>query len=204
MTNIDIGADSKAEVGDLTEAIQLAESYIRLNEQIQKAENDLKDMYSRQHALESKEIPEAMQACRAKQLPLLSGGHMEVKEITKCSIPSAGGIEKEKDDLKKAEMRKRLNDALSYLRKNGGEPLIKNFITLEFDKGKDNVVSQFVVLAEDTGVPYCKETTVHNSSLERFIKELLAKGKAVPKDTFGLYTGSKAVIVKPRKKSKQG
>ncbi len=130
---------------------------------------------------------------------------MEVKEITKVSIPSAGGIEKEKDGLKKGELRKRLNEALTYLRENGGEPLIKNFVTLEFDKGKDNVVGRFTELADETGTPYCKETTVHNGSLEKFIKELLAKGKQVPKDTFGLYTGSKAVIVKPKgKKSKQG
>jgi hypothetical protein len=201
--DIDLKADAKNAVGDLTKAIEASRKMIALMAEIARDEEALEAKKALLHQLESQELPEVFDSCGTDTIPLGQGLNITIKPITKASLPSAGAIEKEKNEDKKEEMIQRKEAGLDWLRKNGGESLIKNFLNLEFSKGMDNKVKSMIAQAEEMGIAYQKETSVHNSSLESFIKEKIAAGKKVPMDTFSIYTGRKAVLVKP-KKSKKG
>lgn len=198
---IDLEADAKSVVGDLTQAIKLSQHYLNLVDQAMKLDKELAEKMEQIRKLETVDLPEAMDSCGAKQLPLLAGGFLEIKKIIKASLPSLGAIQSQKDPEKKQEMQTKLDDGLDWLRKNGAESLIKNFLSFEFDKGQDNVVGEFVERADELGISHLRETNVHSQSLEKLIKEKMAAGVAVPKETFSIFTGRKAVIVK--KKSKE-
>lgn len=198
---IDLKKDKAESMGDISGALKLAEGYIALCKEIDGMEAALAEKNEEKHRMESVDLPEALDALNAKQLPLLNGGILKIKDITKCSLPSQSSIEKQKDPSKKSELESNLAEGMAWLRDPdvGGEPLIKNFLMLEFEKGHDNIVGDFVGMAEEHGLPFMKETSVHAATLEKFIKTKIAAGVAIPK-AFSVYTGRKAVIEMPKAK----
>lgn len=186
--------------GSLSSIAEKAEEMIRIQDEIAQLEIRLEQKRADLHRIESSELPELMGSMATFKLQ--NGWGVEVTEITKAALPTLSAIEaaRKKDEEKAMELEQRREDGFQFLRDNEAESLIKNKLALEFSKGQDNIVGDFIAKAEEAGLPTQRVTEVHNATLSKWVKERMEKGLEVPMDLFGVYCGRKAVLKKPKKK----
>lgn len=92
---------------------------------------------------------------------------------------------------------KNRNAAMSWLRSNGHDDLIKNEISLHLGKGDAPLAEKIAIdIHEKFGVPVSRKELVHPQTLKAFVKEQLQLGKEIPSDLFGVYIGRKVKIKK--------
>jgi len=194
--NIDF--DKVVVTGDVRQLTLLVERLKSKKADLSEAEEKVSAIKEEISRIECDEIPDMMDSCSVKELTLGTGEKVVVKQIIKAGLPTKGAIEGQKDADKKAMLTHRLNEGLDWLRKNGGEPLIKNKITIEFSKGQDNLAGDFEGKAEELGLPALREQSVNNSSLSKFVGTKLSAGVDMPKETLGIYLGRKAEVKKAR------
>ncbi len=199
--DIDLEEDAKKNVKPATlEDLQKKGSeFVEVSREIEKLEADLKFKQEQLHLIESKELPELMRSCGMQDFTLIDGQGIGLKKILKANIPSKTAIEKADED-KKPELEEKRTACFKWLRDNNLEEIIKNTLEFEFSKGQDNIVGVLIAQAEDLGIPHKREESVHSATLEKVIKEKIAKNVEVPMDTFSIYTGEKAVMKTEKKR----
>lgn len=198
--NLDeIAADAKKTTGSLDNVNLLANRMTALEKEIASIEQKLKDKKSDLYKLETQELPDEMDACGLKKFTLTTGEEIAVEAVLSGSLPSKNQIEKADDDDRPI-LQHRLAEGLGFLRANGAESLIKNVLEFEVDKGKDNVVQDLIKIADDLGIPHSRDEKIHGATLNKYLKERIRDGKPVPMDTFSVYSGRCAYIVKPKTK----
>lgn len=193
---IDLEADANKPVGDLNEVLKKANLLLKKYAEMKILEDQVSELAEEIRTLESKDIPEIMDACNLKELPFNNGLKIIVEDIVKAGLPSKSSIEKEKDESKKAEKEYKLAEGLKWLRETKNDSLIKNVLALEFSKGQDNIVGDFEGQAHEMGIPTKRTESVHPASLSKLVKERMEKGEEVPKDILGVYCGKKAAVKK--------
>jgi len=198
--DIDIEADAAMPVGDLNQARKMGEKLLTLQSQLEDLKEVVKDKAEEIRTLETKDLPELLASCNLKSLPFTDGTVINIKDIVKASIPSQSQIDKEKDEIKRDNLEWRRDAGMKWLRKKdiGGASLIKNILALEFSKGQDNIVGDFMGKAEELGIPALRSESVHAATLSKFVKEKMEKGVNIPKEELGVYCGQQAVVKKPR------
>ncbi len=196
--NIDLEADANEPVGDLKEATELAARMLSLENEIIQQTLKLKQLSEAHREIETVQLPELMNELNLKKFTLGTGHEIEIKKIVKAALPTVGAIEKAKGD-KKEELIARLNEGLTFIRsQKNGESLIKHMVALEFSKGMDSLVSEFITKAEELQIPHKDQSTVHPATLSKFIEELMEQGVNVPKGTLGVFSGQVAKVKKPK------
>jgi hypothetical protein len=139
------------------------------------------------HAREMRQIladllPQAMLAVRMRKFELEDGSSVSIKDVVRASIPAA----------KKEE-------AHDWLRDNGHGDLIKHVLSIQLDRGMDNVAASIREdVNEKYGVDVDDKEAVHPQTLGAFCREMLEKGSDVPSELLGLYVGKEAVIKTPK------
>lgn len=197
----EIAADANKVTGNLANVNLLAQRMKTIEQEIVTLEESLKKKKAALYNIETNELPTEMDACGLKKFTLTDGNSIEVDSIISATLPSKRQIAKA-DEEDQPMMEFRLASGLKFLRENGAESLIKNVLEFELDKGKDNVVPQLIQMADDLGIPHNREEQINHATLNKFIKERIRDGKPVPMDTFSVYSGRCAYIVKA--KSKKG
>lgn len=169
--------------------LKMEEEIVKLEEKIKKKKDDL-------HQMNSQEVPRAMLACRQKEFPLGNGKAITIKDITKAALPTKGALEtaQKKDEDKYAELLHNQTVGMEWLRKNKLESIIKNVVSIEFSKGQDNIVGDFIGMCEEHEVPYSRAQIVHPSTLSNAVAEKMAKGVEVPMKELGVYCGQQSII----------
>lgn len=194
----DIDFDMPKPVGDLKTLTATAKRLQTLQKELRVLEQSCKDKKKEISQLESQELPDLMDGCSVKTLTLDTGETLKCKSIVKAALPTKAAISGQKDPDKKAELEDRHADGLCWLRGNGGEEIIKNTIIVEFSKGQDNLVGDFIGKAEELELPYNRDEAVHNATLSKFVDEKMQAGVEVPMLTLGVYCGRKAEVKKAR------
>lgn len=192
-----IASDAKPAGGDTTQVLKLAEEMIKLTGEIASLEAQLKDKSKQLQTLTTETLPEAMDAIQFKDFTLATGQKIEIKPLIKASLPSQGAINKAKDDEKHI-LQHRLQQGLSFIRENNAGSIIKNLLTFDLDKGKDNVVQELTKVGDELGIAYEREETVHPQTLNSWVKERIEEGKPVPQDTFAIFNGRQAIVAKSK------
>jgi CHAT domain-containing protein len=137
----------------------------RLQEELQKAQDKLKDISEFQ-------LPQLMDSIEMTKFTLKDGSEISVQEKIRASIPAA--FEKE---------------AFGWLAENKHDHLIKRQFTIEFSRDQEEWAKKFQKELSEREDPlnYKCKRSVHASTLASFVKEQLEEGVALPLDYFGVY-----------------
>ena len=124
---------SSVDTGTGKQLSQLVRSLRNVEQQIEDAENHIKSLKQEKHRLSVENIPALMDEMGVERLDV-DGLTVERKMIVSASIP--------KD---------RKDEALSWLRENGLDDIIKNDVTCSFGKGQDNSAKNVIAILQDAG-----------------------------------------------------
>lgn len=152
--------------------------------------------------LEVKTLPEAMRTIGMRSFALDGGFEIELEDVVH------GSIKKEN----KPAAYEWLKDAAEKA-KNGWDAIIKNTITVSFDKGDEKWANKFMADLAKRKRPLQveRESAIHASSLKKFVKERVAAEKTgevppaliLPRDLFGVFEFTKANLVDPAEEAKK-
>ena len=167
---------SSVDTGTGKQLSQLVRSLRNVEQQIEDAENHIKSLKQEKHRLSVENIPALMDEMGVERLDV-DGLTVERKMIVSASIP--------KD---------RKDEALSWLRDNGLDDIIKNDVTCSFGKGQDNSAKNVIAILQDAGFDPATKTHVHPSRLKAFVKERVTDGKPIDLDMFGAFISNAAQL----------
>ena len=167
---------SSVDTGTGKQLSQLVRSLRNVEQQIEDAENHIKSLKQEKHRLSVENIPALMDEMGVERLDV-DGLTVEHKMIVCASIP--------KD---------RKDEALSWLRENGLDDIIKNDVTCSFGKGQDNSAKNVIAILQDAGFDPATKTHVHPSTLKAFVRERVTDGKPIDLDMFGAFISNAAQL----------
>ena len=170
-SNIELGKDEVKSISDKCNELK------GLHKQIEDKEEEISELKKKAKEYEERIIPDMMHEAGVQKLELKDGSKVEVKPFYAAKIPES-----------------RNDEAFSWLRDNGHGDMIKNILTANIDKGKDNQVSELIKICDDLGFAYTQKQKVEPMTLKAFVKEQVEEGKQVPFDMFGVYIANKTKI----------
>lgn len=170
---------------------------------IKELEAELEKAKSRRNSLQMEEIPAAMEAARKRKIDYADGGVLSLKPFLSADLPSMSKII-DADEEARTELESRRLQGFGWLRANNGATIIKNQLTVEVPKGKDNLVMQLTAMADELGFTWSRGEEVHHMTLKSFLKEKLKAGANIPAEVFRLVTGQKAHYKAPTQNTNQG
>jgi len=115
-------------------------------------------------------IPELMDSVGMEEFTTTSGLRIRVRENIRASISQANAA-----------------DAFAWLRENGHEALIKRQVTVMFGKGEDAEAAETIKALEERKLPVDDKSSVHASTLAKFVREKLEAGEDVPMELLGVH-----------------
>lgn len=127
------------------------------------AENDLRD-------LNEKQIPEVMDRLGLKEVRTTTGLKVTVKEDIRASISE-----------------ERMVEAFDWLRKNNHAAVIKNVLTLTFDKNEDAKAAEAIALLKGKKFIPVQKLSVHAQTLAKLVRDRLEEGQPVAMDLLGVH-----------------
>ena len=172
-SNIELDQDT---VGSISKKCN---EYKSLLKKIEDKDKEISELKKKAKEYEERTIPDMMQEAGVSKLELSDGTKVEVKPFYAAKIPES-----------------RNDEAFNWLRDNGHGDMIKNILTANIDKGKDNQVGALIELCEKLDFSYAQKQKVEPMTLKAFVKEQVEKGKEVPFDMFGVYIANKTKITK--------
>lgn len=121
----------------------------------------------------------------------------EAGGLTQVKLSS--GVELKIDNFVDARITpEKAPDAFAWLREHGHDDLIKRELTLQFGRGDDKQAELVRDELCRLGLSPSDRESVHPQTLKAFVRERMESGQAVPTDLFGVFTGQKAKIVRPK------
>ena len=84
--------------------------------------------------------------------------------------------------------------AFSYLESVGDQSIIKDTVTLNFERGDHEQANTIVDELTTQGVALKRKEDVHPSTLKAYVKEKLESGANIPMEAFGVYIGNRVTI----------
>lgn len=150
--------------------LDLQKDVLRIEDQLQKVKEE-------ERKLSEEIIPSLMQSAGIDKLRLTDGSEVEVKPYYAARIPTA-----------------RVDEAFKWLRDNGHGDLIKNNVTLTFNRNEDNLAKSLVDELRNKGHNVKQAEKVEPMTLKAFVKDEIEKGHNVPSDLFGVYIANKTKL----------
>lgn len=202
-TDIDFTEDTKAQADQqgLEKVEGLVSQATKLLQEAKDLETESKQKLAEAKVITSQILPELMNELGLTKVVTKDDMTVSVKEVVAGSIPSQGAINKASGQEREA-LECRLEEALEWIEENGGGKIVKRRILA--DIGKDEEASEKALAAlQELEIPCYAEHSVHHSTLNSWLKEVIANGKNPPESTFSLFTGTVAEIKAPRGSSKR-
>ena len=150
--------------------------------------------------LETKTLPDAMRDIGMRRFELEGGFEIELEDIIHGSI--------KKDDKPKA-----FDWLKTAGKKPGWDAIIKNSITVFFDRGEEKWADKFMrdMAKRKRPLQVEREETIHAGTLKKFVKErvtaeklgTVAEALKLPRDLFGVYEFTKANLVDPAEEARK-
>ena len=156
---------------------RLAEAYTELEEDIKYREALLKSLKEQARNIAEMQLPEAMAEVGMAKFTLTDGSEVTVKPYYGAKI----------SDEKREE-------CFGWLHDNGHEALIKDEVTLTFNRGEHEKAEEFKAALEEQGMEYSGKMGVHPQTLTAFVREQVESGADFPLELFNVYIGQIAKI----------
>ncbi len=185
---------SEDKLEQLTELVNQQQMYL---EAIGKLEERVKNGKKLVRQIEEELIPSVMQEVGMSEYKLGDGTKVKISSVVAGRIPSQGVIDKAKGEERERliEMRE---EGMFWLENHGGDAIIKRNFAFNLGKDSSEIVESLIEVAKEKELEFDNSETVHAGSLNAFLKESLENGVDIPEETFGLFVGDKAKIVKPK------
>lgn len=167
---------------ELARIATVARKQYALEMELARIEEALEAKKKELNEVRDKELPSLMAEVQMAEFKLDNGYKVTVKDEVYCSMPEDP------------------EPGFAWLREKGFEAIIKNFVSVAFGKGEDEVAKKAIQTLADLGLQPEIKTSVHPSTLKAFIKEQMGKGVLVPLDLFGAYSVTRAKIEPPKVK----
>jgi hypothetical protein len=159
--------------------VKLAEEAVSLERTLEEIEAEQKQIKARLNQITIKELPEKLAELGMDDFKLANGSTIKIKDVVAGSLP--------KDPEAKSE-------ALAYLETIDGGALIKNEISVSFDRGSDNFAKNAFALLEENGYEPSIDKGVNHMTLQSFVREKLKNGEEIDVSKIGIFVGRKAEI----------
>ncbi len=161
----------------LQQVSALAEIQRKLEAEVKKKEESLKETKQQLKKVSEVDIPEALAECGLSEIKLTDGTKVSVSTYYSASIP--------KD---------KIDEALDWLRNNNHGDLIKNTVAIDYARGEDNAAEKMKQDLRTQGQSFTDKTGVHPQTLKAFVREQTESGKNLPLDLLGAHIGQKTII----------
>lgn len=156
----------------------LANDQYKLENEIEKAEEQLKAKKAEYIELSQKTLPTLMGSLGLSSLE---------SQDKKWKLTVNPFYDAKIDDTNRGS-------CFSWLIENGHGALIKHTVSCEFDRETHEEVEKLRKVLTDAGFDYEDVMKVHPQTLKAFVKEQLEAGAPFPVETFKVHNGLKAVI----------
>jgi len=167
----------KLDDSKLDKVSRLANEAARLQEDVDRTEEEAKHFKKALYKVTDELLPAAMEELDIEKLTLNDGSEISVKPIYAASIP--------KD---------RRDEAYDWLREHGDGDIIKNNVTITFGKGEDQDAQAFMVMCGDQGFTPQQSEKIEPMTLKAWLREKVEAGDPVPLDLFGAFISQRASI----------
>jgi hypothetical protein len=179
---IDYAADVTNEPLDNDKVFRAVGNFLAVAELLQIAQNSVERYKKEYRELAEDKLPELFMEQGIDSFTFTSAGGtdytVDIKPVVSAKIKNKSMHDK----------------ALDWLSKNHFGHLIKNSITIFFDKHQDAEAEKHEVLANMHSLEYERRATVHATTLKTALRDYVLTGKSVDSDAFSVYCGRKAVI----------
>lgn len=173
-SDVDVASDQ-----DLKTLAGLVSQQIEMEEAVNQLEAALRERKQALDFHKTKTIPNHMNALGTSLWRSADGFVVELKPFVSASIP------KDKRD-----------EAYSWLREHGHGDLIKNEVTVGFGMKEMDRAEKLLSELAAAGYSPSAESSVHSSSLKKWLRDQVEVGTPVPLELFGAYLGQVATIKK--------
>ena len=173
MEDLEINVSDNA----IKQIANLAKMQLELQKKVEDAEQALKNAEGELRRIAEDLLPSAMAEAGMKSFTLENGSKITVKDDIAASIP--------KDAV---------GEAYHWLRSNGFGDIIKNTVSVDFNKEEDQHAAELLAYCQEHQYPATNKQSVHSATLKAFLKEQMAIGVDIPLELFGAYPFQKAVI----------
>jgi uncharacterized coiled-coil DUF342 family protein len=152
--------------------------------QISEIEEALKSLKSELHTIRTKELPDILSEAGFSEFKLEDGTKISIDDFVSGSLP--------KDEARRAV-------AIQALEDIGGGDLMRDDLSVTFEKSQHNEALDLKASLEGKGYDVKFGSNVHASTLQAFIREKLRNGEEVDYEKIGIYVGRIAKIKLPKK-----
>jgi hypothetical protein len=175
----DMLADSQNLPSDqgLSKVSRLAEELIDKEEEVKEAEARLKILKEQSRDLAERQLPDAMAEVGMAKFVLTDGSEVTVKPYYSAKI----GEDKR-------------DECFNWLQDHGHEALIKDEVSVTFNKGEHERAEEFKTQLEQQGIEYNGKMGVHPQTLTAFVREQVESGAEFPLELFNVYIGQIAKV----------
>ena len=167
----------KLDDSKLDKVARLASEAARLQEDLDRTEEEAKHFKKALYKVTDELLPEALEELNLQKFTLKDGSEISVKPIYAASIP--------KD---------RRDEAYDWLREHGDGDIIKNNITVTFGKGEDQDAEAFMLVCGNQGFTPQQIEKIEPMTLKAWLREKVEAGHAIPLDLFGAFISQRASI----------
>ena len=164
---------------ELANVSSLAKKQINLLNEVSQIEDMLKAKKEELRLVQEQELPDALSEVGLTQIVLSTGEKISLSEFYSAHISKANQ-----------------QQAYQWLIENGHEGIIKNEVSLKFNRGESQIVDETVLALKSRGLSPEVKQSIHPSTLKAFVKEQLTTGNDIPTEPFGIYMGTKANMKK--------
>lgn|SRR6188768_30821 len=172
------GADKIPEQKDLSKLSRLVKEMQETEADIELWKAALAEKTKHLASLRTVQIPEALQDVGLRNLTTADGAYVEIKPFYsgECDTP----------------------EHFEWLEKNGEADIAKVTLELRFPLSKTEELDKMRAYLDEKGLPYSEDVTVHHSTLKRWIKDMVEKGKPLDRELFNIQTGFIATVEQKR------
>jgi hypothetical protein len=146
-------------------------------EQVKEAEARLKILKEQARDVAERQLPDAMAEVGMAKFVLTDGSEVTVKPFYSAKIG---------DDKR--------DECFNWLQDHGHEALIKDEVSITFNKGEHERAEEFKSQLEQQGIEYNGKMGVHSQTLTAFVREQVESGAEFPLELFNVYIGQIAKV----------
>ena len=165
------------EDGQLGTVAKIAEQILAQEQLVKNLGQEHQQAKDKLLALKQEELPTIMAELNLSSFSLQDGSQVTLKPI------SSGRI-KEDDKAR----------AFAWLREHGSGDLIKNTVTVTFNREQDNEAKALVADLEEKDLKPKQKSEIHPQTLQAWVKERIAEGKPLDMELFNVWVGQRAEI----------
>lgn len=162
---------------DLSTLHKLAVEQMRLENEVEKKEKELKDVKAELMKIQQGFLPDAIQNCGLSEFKTQRGDIVTVKDDMSVSVPKT-----------------KLDDIVKWLEENNHGDIITGSVYVNLPRNSHNERQAAIEALVDAGLEPSETMTVNTATLKSILSARLKRGEKINLEDFGGFAWRKAII----------